>query len=396
MRIVHVTPYFAPAFVYGGPPRSVLGLCQALARAGSDIQVLTTDANGDRELAPEIIARGEFEGVAVRYLPRAWPRVYFGARGVTAAVDRLAGLDVAHLHGCWNVFNWLAARACRRHGVPYVVSPRGMLNAWSFEHSGLKKWIAYWLVERPTLRGASFLHATSEDERREVEALGLATPIAVIPNGVDRVDARPDPRDVSTFRARYGFTAGDVVVLYLGRLHPKKRVDLLADAVVAARAGAPSVKLLVAGSGDRRHEDALRARFKAQIADGTIVFAGRLEGDDRRLALAAADVFGLTSESENFGLAVGEAMAASLPVIVSRHCPWPQIEQWDAGFWLPNDVVAIAGAIETLASDPALRRRLGENGRCGARTYLDWDGIARDVLEMYQRVVTARTDAHDA
>ena len=394
MRIVHVTPYFAPAFVYGGPPRSVLGLCRALVRAGAEIQVLTTDANGEGDIAPEIVARGEFGGVAVNYLPRAWPRVYFGARGVTAAVDRLAGaVDVVHLHGCWNVFNWLAARACRRRRVPYIVSPRGMLNAWSFEHSGLKKRIAYRLIERPTLRGASCIHATSEDERREIEALDLAIPLAVIPNGITSVDVPADSPGASVFRARYGFAERDVVVLYLGRLHPKKRVDLLAEAVVAARAGAPSVKLLVAGSGDRRYEHELRTRFSAEIADGTIVFAGPLEGVDRHLALAAADVFGLTSESENFGLAVAEAMAAGRPVIVSRHCPWPQIEQWDAGFWLPNDVAAIAAAIVTLANDPALRRRLGDNGRCGARRYLDWDGIARDMLEVYQRSVATRTPA---
>ena len=390
MRILHATPYFAPAFVYGGPPRSVLGLCQALGRIGADVEVLTTDANGDREIAPDIVARGEFDGVAVRYLPRAWPRVYFGARGVTAAVNRLAGtLDVAHLHGCWNVFNWLVARACRRRHVPYVVSPRGMLNAWSFEHSGLKKRIAYWVAERPMLRGASVLHATSEDERREIEALGLAAPVAVVPNGIDRIDAPADPRDVARFRARYGLSDRDVVVLYLGRLHSKKRVDLLAEAVGASRASAPSVKLFVAGSGDRQYEDVLRARFQPLIADGTLILAGRLEGDDRRLALAAADVFGLTSESENFGLAVAEAMAAGLPVVVSRHCPWPQIEQWDAGFWLPNDVGAIAAAIASLANDPAMRRRLGDNGRRGVRRYLDWDRIATEMLNVYRRSVTA-------
>ena len=390
MRVLHVTPYFAPAFVYGGPPRSVLGLCQALVRAGADVQALSTDADGDREIAPAIVARGEYDGVAVRYLPRAWPRTYFGARGVTAAVDRLAGtLDVVHLHGCWNVFNWLAARACRRRGLPYVVSPRGMLNAWSFEHSGLKKRIAYWLAERPALRGASILHATSEDEGREIEALGLPAPVAVVPNGIDCVDTPSDPQAVSQFRQRYGFSDRDVVVLSLGRLHHKKRVDLLADAVGAARLGSPSVKLLVAGSGERQYEDELRARFHAQIADRAIVFAGRLEGDDRRLALAAADVFALTSESENFGLAVAEAMAAGLPVVVSRHCPWPQIEQWDAGFWLANDVAAIAGALVSLANDPALRRRLGDNGRRGVRRYLDWDRIATDMLNIYQRSVTA-------
>jgi len=388
MRIAHATPYFAPAFVYGGPPRSVLGLCQALGRAGADILVLTTDANGDGEIARDVVEKGEYGGIAVRYLPRAWPRVYFGARGVTAAVDRIAcAMDVVHLHGCWNVFNWLVARACRRRGVPYVISPRGMLNAWSFEHSRLKKRIAYWVAEGPTLRGASALHATSEDERKEIEALGLSVPIAVIPNGIDQVDQPADPRDVAAFRQRFRLSASDVIVLYLGRLHHKKRVDLLADAVVRARAAAPTLKLLVVGSGDRQYEDELRAQFGAPVKDGAIVFAGRLEGDDRRLALASADVFGLTSESENFGLAVAEAMAAGLPVVVSRQCPWPQIEEWDAGFWLSNDVAEIAKALASLARDPALRRRLGENGRAGVRRYLDWNGIANAMLAVYQRAL---------
>jgi len=260
-----------------------------------------------------------------------------------------------------------------------------MLTAWSFAHSGLKKRAAYWIAEGPTLRGASVLHATSEDERREIEALGLSVPIAVIPNGIDCMDQPVDPRQAAAFRQRLGFSERDVVVLYLGRLHAKKRVDLLMDAVIAARANAPSLRLLVAGSGDRRYEDELRARFHASINDGSIVFAGRLDGDDRRLALASADVFGLTSQSENFGLAVAEAMASGLPVVVSRHCPWPQIEEWDAGFWLPNDIAAVANVLTSLAGDPALRRRLGDNGRAGVRRYLDWNGIANAMLTVYQR-----------
>ena len=186
MRIAHATPYFAPAFVYGGPPRSVLGLCQALDRAGADIQVLTTDANGDGEIAREVVEKGEYGGIAVRYLPRAWPRVYFGARGVTAAVDRLAGaIDVVHLHGCWNVFNWRVARACRRRGVPYIISPRGMLNAWSFEHSGFKKRIAYWLAERRRCAARRCCMRPARTSARKSRRSAVR-PIAVIPNGIDR------------------------------------------------------------------------------------------------------------------------------------------------------------------------------------------------------------------
>ena len=95
----------------------------------------------------------------------------------------------------------------------------------------------------------------------------------------------------------------------------------------------------------------------------------------------------MTSESENFGLAVAEAMDAGLPVVVSRRCPWPQIEEWDAGFWLSNDVAAIANVLASLAGDPASRRRLGENGRAGVRRYLDWNGIANAMLAVYQRAL---------
>jgi len=121
MRIAHATPYFAPAFLYGGPPRSVLGLCQALGRAGADVQVLTTDANGDGEIARAIVEKGEYGGIAVRYLPRAWPRAYFGARGVTAAVESLAGTVDVVAAGTCSTGGWRASAAagafrtsCRR------------------------------------------------------------------------------------------------------------------------------------------------------------------------------------------------------------------------------------------------------------------------------------------
>src|SRR5580765_3083142 len=149
MRIVHVTPYFAPAFVYGGPPRSILGLCRALRHAGADVEVVTTTANGESELPDAVTARTSFDDVPVTYVPRSFPKRYFRAAGLEDALDRrAAGADLVHVHGCWNVFGWAAARWCHRVGRPYVLSPRGMLYPWSFRSGRVRKWASYRVMER--------------------------------------------------------------------------------------------------------------------------------------------------------------------------------------------------------------------------------------------------------
>src|SRR5262249_30100166 len=157
-----VTPYFAPAFSYGGPPRSILGLCRALRARGIDAVVLTTSA-GAGGLAASPTAATEYEGVPVRYLPAAFPRRLFGAPGLaTAARDEAARADVVHVHGLWTLPAWRGARAARGARVPYVMSPRGMLDAGSLARHPRRKQLAYRLVERRSLAGAALLHAASD------------------------------------------------------------------------------------------------------------------------------------------------------------------------------------------------------------------------------------------
>jgi len=391
MRVLHVTPYFAPAFCYGGPPRSILGLCRGLRQAGVEVSVLTTSANGDTELSPEVTHAGFYAGIPVRYLPRSYPKLYFHARGLVNVLEAdIHEYDLVHLHGCWNFLCWEAAHICRAEHVPYIVSPRGMLERWSFEHTRVKKWLAYHLVEKRNLTSAATIHVTSDEERCTVERLGLSRPIVVIPNGINYVEYTELP-DRSCLRDRYGIRPEECVILYLGRVHPQKGLEVLGAAFELMLKERPCARLVVAGQSDPRYMVTLVQRFHHLLDSGHWIFTGQLEGKDRLAAFGASDIFALTSYSENFGLAVAEAMAAGLPVVLSRECPWPQVEQWQSGFWVQNDPVNIAEALLTLSADEELRHRLGENGRRGVFASLGWPRIAEKMRSAYEECLRVST-----
>jgi glycosyltransferase involved in cell wall biosynthesis len=386
VRILHVTPYFAPAFCYGGPPRSVLGLCKGLQRAGVEVEVLTTVANGPTDLPASPPEGSQYDGVPVRYLPRGFPWLFFGAsmRGPLSAA--LARNDLVHIHGIWNVPEWSAARCAKAHDVPYVLSPRGMLHRAARRQGHVwRKRIAYRLLEQSRLAGADLLHATSQAEADVFRTLGLDRPILVAPNGVDAVAAAKAPRG---FRARLAIPDTAFVILYLGRIHPIKRLDLLAEAFAQVRGSHAATHLVLAGPDDRGHLAGVMRRLTSHA--GFVHAVDALGEDDKWALLREADVSVQCSDSESFGLAIVEAMAAGVPVVVTRTCPWPEIEARDCGFWVDQSAPAIADAIRRLIADRARANAMGERGAAFARERYSWDAIGRTMAASYAGLLAER------
>src|SRR4029453_17739690 len=216
LRVVHVCAYFAPAFVYGGPPRSVLGLCAAQSDAGADVRVVTTSANGDREVSEEVIARAEYEGIPVRYCCRAWPRsIFYAPSFSTVVATELRDADVLHIHGLWNAAVWSAAAAARHQQRPYVLSPRGMLAPAALAHDAWRKRLVYPLADRRVIRDAARLHATSPLEFDELTRLTDADRVVFVPNGVEL--PRVGVSHERAARERFKLPAAAPLVLFLGR-----------------------------------------------------------------------------------------------------------------------------------------------------------------------------------
>jgi glycosyltransferase involved in cell wall biosynthesis len=357
VRVLHVTPYFAPAFRYGGPPRSILGLCRGLVEAGVDVEVFTTTANGGEPL-PAAPGGVMYEDVPVRYFPLAWPQRYWRANGLRAALRSAAdSADLIHVHGLWNMTSWAGVASARAARKPYVISPRGMLRPEARRRHREMKSLAYWGIERANLEAAALLHATSDMEKCDLTKYG--PPVRVIPNGITASSyATKDVLD--RLRTRAGLGESDAVVTFLGRLHPIKRLDLLAEAF-------------------------------APVSSATR-WLGAVGSDDIAALFASSHVVVQCSDSESFGMSVAEALTAGVPVVVTTSSGWSVVETVGCGYSVAHQAAAIADGVLRVLRDghpEAMRRR----ARDWARQTFAWDAVTRAMRDAYQEVVVRRNAA---
>ena len=354
-------------------------MCQGLVSAGVDVEVLTTTANGARELPQHTERPACYDGVAVRYFPLGFPRHFFGVQGLEGALQQeLDSADLVHVHGIWNVPAWIAMRSCHKARVPYVVSPRGMLEGGSMGHHRYRKMLGYHLLEKRGLQRAVFLHATSAAEHAALSALSLEPPIVTLPNGVAPPEAGTNPE----LRSQHGIPAGHPLVVYLGRLHPTKRLDLLVAAFAEARRERPELELVIAGRADGVEP--------GQIGGEGVHLLGQISDMDKWALLEETDVLVMCSDSESFCLSVVEALARGVPVVVTKTCPWEAVERHRLGFWVEQSVPEIATAIVEILSDHAAASEMGARGRELVASDYQWSSIGAEMAGRYEHALAGR------
>lgn len=376
-----MVPTYVPAWRHGGPILAVHGLCRALAARGHAVTVLTTDVHGEGRLEVPLGRPVDVDGVKVRYFPVRSRRLYFSPSLGTAAREEMGRCDVVHLH---SVFLWptsAAARAAKRAGVPYVVSPRGMLVPELMRRQGRWRKLAWMLLaERRTLERAAVLHATSELEAADAGRLKLhLPPVLVIPNGVD-----PNPWDgeeATLSPAVRAMLSGGPFVLFLGRLSWKKGLDRL----IRAMAQVPGLALAVAGNDEEDLTADLEGLARECDISGRTVFLGPVLGADKAALLHRTLALVLPSLSENFGNVVLEAWAAGRPVVVT-----PEVGLAAAVRETGAGLVAMADhldeSLRTLLENPEAACEMGRKGACVAAERFDWGAIAAEMEAAYMKL----------
>lgn len=391
MRILHLTPYYKPAYAYGGVVRAVEGMATSLVAKGHRVTVLTTDAldQTTRYLGPteEVI-----DGVCVLRRPNlsTWLRGRLNLstpRSMKKTAESiLPNTDVLHIHEFRTVENLLVTPVARRLDLPIVLSPHGTLNL-STGRAGLK---SAWdrLFSPAVAQRISHAITLTESELSEVKDIWagfgagqISTSFSVIPNGVHLGEFANLPSS-HDFRRRFGL-GGAPTVLYLGRLQARKGVDVLVRAF--QRAEVERARLLIAGP-----DEGMLSQVQALAAgDSRIVCTGYLGSDERLEALSASDVFALPAKGEGLSMALLEAMAAGMPAVISPGCNLPEVETAGAGFVVEAAVDAVAIKLGELLVDADLRMRMGTAARNLVAENYTWDKVAAELESLYQQLLNS-------
>jgi glycosyltransferase involved in cell wall biosynthesis len=346
-------------------------LCCALKGAEVEASILALVEQGSAEqngttLFPQIAAT-----VPVLGHLKLSPAMH---RGLGKA---LFSADIVHSHGLWIAPNVYAGQAAAQGRKPLVVSPRGMLAPGALQFSRMKKRVVWKLWQGPAYRNATLWHATSHQEADDIRRFGIDAPIAVIPNGVDLTDQLALHAPVKSMRT----------ILFLSRIHPKKGLPSLINAWEELSEQRPDWQLVIAGPDEDGHRMALE-KIVRQRQISRVSFKAPVYDEAKYSLLADADLFVLPTISENFGIAVAEALAAGIPAIVTKGAPWSGLETQKCGWWVEQGVEPLLTALrEATALSASHRKVMGLQGREWMRQEFGWEAIGQQMACAYRWII---------
>ncbi|MFZ3332655.1 MAG: glycosyltransferase, partial [Candidatus Acidiferrales bacterium] len=397
MRILNVAQTYFPYAAEGGRPTKVRAISRKLAEHGHSVTVLTANLGMSEWLNvahyPEQTVMGlesTENGIVAIYLPTlARYRVLtVNPRVVRFCQSLLAGFDLVHFYGLYDLLGPMVSYFCRRKGIPYVIEPMGMYRP--IDRSIRMKKIWHRTVGRGFWRNAAKIIATSELEQQELEEDGAAQEkIAIRYNGIGSdMSAKAALR--GGFRSKWGILTDEPLILFLSRLIPRKGGDVLIEAFATA---CPDLgRLVIVGP---EGEPGYRARLEQCAQDSgvaeRVLFTGPLYEEDKISVLADADIFALPSRYENFANAAAEAIACGVPVIITPFCGIRSLVDGKAGLVVNPEKKALAAALQLMLHDKRLYARLKEGCREVALQF-SWDHVT-DQMEGYYKEVLARSNS---
>lgn len=385
MKVLHITPYFAPAWAYGGPPRAIYGLTRELVRRGHCVTVLTTDAlsaTGRTSPLQEIV-----DGIEVIRLPNLsntlaarW-QLFLPMGAVNYLKRNLHNFDILHLHTVRTIQNALAYRFARESKVPYVLSAHGCLPR-------ISRWMATkalfdLILGRRLLRNAGMLLAVSERERLQYESWDIPSRmIRVVYHGIDFGPSLTTPRR-GAFREGLGLDNETKLILYAGRIHKLKGIDFLIRAFAEVRKESDNLVLVVAGPDDGYRAEVADLVTRLGVDRSTMIVDGL---DDPRSAYVDADVLAYPSAYEIFGLVPLEAILCGTPVIVTEHIGCADLlrEAEAARFVRYGDVAQLTHQLREALEDFEESDRQVKAGRTWITERLSWSGVVSTIENIYE------------
>ncbi|PPS42776.1 glycosyltransferase [Chroococcidiopsis sp. TS-821] len=384
MKILMLVP--AVGNVYGGPSKSVVELAHALGDRGAQVDLITTNANGSEKLNVPLQTWISEASYRFRYFPYWDLKGYKFSLALTNWLFKnVSNYDLVHANAVFSYATLPAYWACQRQKIPYIATPRGMLEPWALSYKAWKKRLYYNFVEKPALQQASAIQTLAKKEAEGVKILKLKAPIVVVPNGVRKQDFEtlPEPEN---FYSKFPETRNKTIILFLGRIDPKKGLDLLSTAFAKIHALFPHTHLIIAGQDNIGYLPVVKDYFAQAGCIDAVTFTGMLTGSLKYSALAAANIYVAPSYSEGFSMSVLEGMASGLPCVITTGCNFPEAAVAQAAYVVNINAEELADALTKCLQNPQQAKQMGNRARQLVFEKYTWERVASQLIEIYMSI----------
>lgn len=382
MKVLHVV---SSVFKNGGGTSEVVPkICSVQQKAGLQVVLACRDVGSLSDTA----IQAQRDGVVLRLF-----------RGMCSPLNKISfswdmmrnfgkivkDADVVHVHGGWLFSVWWGAHVARKYGKPYVVMPHGSLEPERLKISKWKKRIVGWLFDKRVYRHAAAVWVTADSEAESVRRYGVKCRVDVVPLGLEVEKYEAACRDTSLLE-RVGLDCHRKIVLFFSRITWIKGLDMLAEAWSYIAPNHKDWQLAIVGPDDYHgYRKVVEAEFARLCPDGSYAFTGPVYGDDKFAMLKSASLFVLPTRTENFSIAVEEALATGIPVVCTKGAPWRQLVDNGCGWWVDVSVDAIKSALEgAMSLSEDVLARMGKRGQAFVKSAFSWDSIAQCMVSSYR------------
>jgi glycosyltransferase involved in cell wall biosynthesis len=391
VKILHVIPSISPA--RGGTSRAIIDMVCALRDRGIDAEIATTNDDGDGLLDVPLSGKSTlYDSIPTYFFARFSPQISavrefaFSGSFTIWLFQNISKYEAIHVHALFSYTSTVAMTIARLRGIPYITTPHGLLCEWSLQQSVQKKQTYLKLIERANLDGARSIHVTCQQERDDVATLNLKSPTFVLPLALTDTPAQI-PDAATRLRQSLNCAQDEPIILFLSRLHYKKGLEYLIPAL--GRLKNRRFTFVIAGNGTPAYEAEIRALLAASGIEQRTQMVGFVEGERKNLLIQGANLFALTSHSENFGISVLEALVVGTPVLVTPGVGLATIVSDNSlGFVADLDIESIANVLDCFFADLDRAKSIGTHARQFTLEHFNWDRIAKELIQVYRDLVT--------
>lgn len=372
MRILHSVPNIGR--ISAGPSYSIVGLCRSLSKS-IELELVSLDK---KELETSLLFLRAFPSNKIMNklgVSKQLKKYFFSQ----TTLDKF---DLFHAHSLWMFPNIYPIQSAFKNNKPSIISPRGTLAPEAMREGSVLKPIFWKLFQKPSLKKASFLHATSSKELNEIRNLGFSQPIIKIPNGIEVPCKKKIKKNIQSKQKK---------LLFLGRIHPIKGLENLIKAWREVQYLLPDWDLNLVGPDIYGHKKALINLMESIGCERIFFYPEVVEAGKENLYLNT-DLFILPSKSENFGMVVAEALSFGIPCIVSNGCPWP-LDKISSGWTFKYGVDNLVSVLKiALSQSSSTYSQMGKNGRSYINKNFNQDVISEKWLKVYNWIINKDSD----